>query len=554
MFFSNLGLLALSGASAVLGATYSNPLELKDGGDPSIVWHEGYWYFTATNYRDISVRRATTLEGLKTALPKTVWAPTAEFPSRQCNIWAPELHVVDGQWHIYFSAGGCGDGSIQQSQVLRGGQSPWDNFDFYGTINAPAWSIDGTPLTIDGQNYFVYSCFRDDTGENLQSLCIGKNTDMLTIGEEHLFASPTEAWERNGQMPVNEGPFALYSQNRTFLSYSGSFCWDPSYSLGLLEYVGGDPLQQSSWVKTGPHFSQGNGMYSTGHNSFFASPDGTETWMAYHSSPNPAGSCGDRYANAKKIDFEADGFPILGAPVAEDADQYLQPPLNIHSIKHFTGQKAEMLLKGIAQIHETGMYSDLTVTCGTDSYKVHKAIVCTQSEFFYRACKGSFKEGQTGIIEIPARNTKDCRSEIDWDPDAEDPETVKHMMRYLYHQDYLETETCPAPGERTDCEVKDGSLLQHALLYAMGDKYGIPDLKKLARQKFAEALNYDTIAGVVKAIKVVYASTLESDQGLRQTIIDFINPDIQTWVNIPEVDACIREIPELSYALLRKNI
>lgn len=118
-------------------------------------------------------------------------------------------------------------------------------------------------------------------------------------------------------MPVNEGPFALYSKNRIFLSYSGSFCWDPSYSLGLLEYIGGDPLEQTSWVKTGPHFSQANGMYSTGHNSFFTSPDGTETWMAYHSSPNPAGSCGDRYANAKKIDFEADGFPILGEPIAE---------------------------------------------------------------------------------------------------------------------------------------------------------------------------------------------------------------------------------------------
>ncbi|KAH0268753.1 Arabinanase/levansucrase/invertase, partial [Aureobasidium melanogenum] len=317
MFFSKLGLLVLSGVSAVLGANYSNPLEPKDGGDPSIVWHEGYWYFTATNYRDISVRRATTLAGLKTALPKTVWAPSAEYPSRQCNIWAPELHIVDGQWHIYFSAGGCDDNAIQQSQVLHGGKSPWDTFDFYGTINAPAWSIDGTPLTINNQNYFVYSCFRNDTGENLQSLCIAKNSDILTIGEEHLFASPTEAWERNGQMPVNEGPFALYSKNRTFLSYSGSFCWNPSYSLGLLEYIGGDPLEQSSWVKTGPHFSQANGMYSTGHNSFFTSPDGTETWMAYHSSPNPAGSCGDRYANAKKIDFEADGFPILGEPIAE---------------------------------------------------------------------------------------------------------------------------------------------------------------------------------------------------------------------------------------------
>ena len=189
MFFSKLGLFVLSSASAVLGANYSNPLEPKDGGDPSIVWHDGYWYFTATNYRDISVRRATTLEGLKTALPKTVWAPSAEFPSRQCNIWAPELHLVDGKWVIFFSAGGCETDSIQQSQVLQGGTSPWDTFDFHGTINAPAWSIDGTPLTINGQNYFVYSCFRDDTGENLQSLCIGKNSDILTIGEEHLLLS-----------------------------------------------------------------------------------------------------------------------------------------------------------------------------------------------------------------------------------------------------------------------------------------------------------------------------------------------------------------------------
>lgn len=97
MFFSKLGLLALTSASTVLGATYSNPLEQKNGGDPSIVWHEGYWYFTATNYADISVRRATTLEGLKTAIPKTVWAPSADAPSRQCNIWAPELHLKNGE-------------------------------------------------------------------------------------------------------------------------------------------------------------------------------------------------------------------------------------------------------------------------------------------------------------------------------------------------------------------------------------------------------------------------------------------------------------------------
>jgi hypothetical protein len=35
----------------------------------------------------------------------------------------------------------------------------------------------------------------------------------------------------------------------------------------------------------------------------------------------------------------------------------------------------------------SGEYSDLTITCGPDTYKVHKAIVCSQSTFFSKAEK-----------------------------------------------------------------------------------------------------------------------------------------------------------------------
>lgn len=35
----------------------------------------------------------------------------------------------------------------------------------------------------------------------------------------------------------------------------------------------------------------------------------------------------------------------------------------------------------------SGEYSDLTITCGPDTYKVHKAIVCSQSSFFSKAEK-----------------------------------------------------------------------------------------------------------------------------------------------------------------------
>ncbi|TKX19590.1 glycosyl hydrolases family 43 protein [Elsinoe australis] len=306
-------LLLLTGITAVLGATYSNPLEAKDGGDPSIVFHDGFYYLTATNFRDLRLRRATTLEGLKTAEPKVIWSP--DSPQRQCNIWAPELHSRDGTWYIYFSAGGCGTTDIQQSQVLIGGASPWDDFRYFDTINAPDWSIDGTPLSINGKDYFVYSCFRNDTGERLQSLCIGEITSVTQMGPEFLLSSPTNDWERIGPFPVNEGAFAIYREGRTFLSFSASYCGTANYTLALLSYNGGDPLQASSWTKSGPQFASANGNFGTGHNSFFTSPDGSEVWMAYHSTPSEAGSCGDRYANAKKIDFQPDGTPILGTPI-----------------------------------------------------------------------------------------------------------------------------------------------------------------------------------------------------------------------------------------------
>lgn len=38
-----------------------------------------------------------------------------------------------------------------------------------------------------------------------------------------------------------------------------------------------------------------------------------------------------------------------------------------------------------SRLFDTGEYSDLTITCGQDTYKVHKAIVCKRCDFFKRA-------------------------------------------------------------------------------------------------------------------------------------------------------------------------
>lgn len=48
-------------------------------------------------------------------------------------------------------------------------------------------------------------------------------------------------------------------------------------------------------------------------------------------------------------------------------------------------------------LHLSQEYSDLTVQCGAKEWKVHKAIVCSQSGFFKKACKGDWL-----VSDLPA--------------------------------------------------------------------------------------------------------------------------------------------------------
>lgn len=134
---------------------------------------------------------------------------------------------------------------------------------------------------------------------------------------------------------------ALYNGDDVWLSYSASSCDTPQYALGLLYYNGGDPLQESSWNKTGPVFQSANGNYGTAHNSFFKSPDGTQTWVSYallilesqltssqnlfHATSNSKGGCGiDRYTMTQLLTFDDDGTPNLGQPQRLHTD--ITPP------------------------------------------------------------------------------------------------------------------------------------------------------------------------------------------------------------------------------------
>src|SRR3546814_16802999 len=106
--------------------------------------------------------------------------------------------------------------------------------------------------------------------------------------------------------------------------FSGSACWSDDDAIGLLHAApGSDPLDAAAWRQIdGPVLAKSvaNSVYAPGHNGFFTSPDGRETWIVYHANPAAGMKCtGKRSPRIQRIDWSAKGWAIFPAPAAAGA-------------------------------------------------------------------------------------------------------------------------------------------------------------------------------------------------------------------------------------------
>lgn len=327
--------------------TFTNPLNDTLGADPWLEYYNGNYYLASTTWTSkIYMKKSPTIEGLKTAPAVEIWDGNNDDPSRCCNMWAFEFRLLEGpngpRWYFHYSAGVAENLDGQRMHVLESsGIDPLGPYTYKAQLQdgIGGWAIDGNYMQLNGNLYWLFSAWDG----SYQKVYIAPMSNPWTISGNRVMLTQSEySWEmQDGN--VNEGPAALQRNGKTYITYSASHCNGPNYKLGLLTYVEGDPLQRSSWDKSAqPVFqrSDENGVYGPGHNGFFTSPDGTETWIVYHGQADPSLGCDEfRTTRIQRLSWSADDKPYFGIPLPTDAQ--IQVPSGEVGDTGFEGTRIE---------------------------------------------------------------------------------------------------------------------------------------------------------------------------------------------------------------------
>ena len=290
---------------------------------------DGVYYMTASvpEYDRVVLRRARSIGGLATAPEKVLWRHLSSGPMSGF-IWAPELHLIDGRWIMYFAAGPSGGGedvfrirtyalACDDADPLMGtwsvlGQlrTAWDSF-----------TLDPTSFVHRGVRYLAWAQREPGIDSNSNLYLAPLATPLRLAARPVRLAVPTLPWEVQG-FKVAEAPALLARNGRLFMTYSAS-ATDARYCMGMLTAdADADIMDPAAWTKSRtPVFatSRANRIFGPGHNSFTVDERGRDV-LIYHArdykriegdplfDPN-------RHTRAQRFWFRPDGSPDFGVPI-----------------------------------------------------------------------------------------------------------------------------------------------------------------------------------------------------------------------------------------------
>ncbi|KAH6618470.1 hypothetical protein C7974DRAFT_378666 [Boeremia exigua] len=194
---------------------------------------------------------------------------------------------------------------------------------------------------------------------------------------------------------------------------------------------------------------------------------------------------------------------------------------------------SEAYIRNQSEYLKAGNLSDLTLNFGDRSWKAHKAIACSHSQWFRRAVTGAFEESSSGIVTLQ--------------DEPEFADAIDCMVSYFYSAGY------------TISVYESSAALLHARVAIIADKYDCAALFEVAKAKLADCIGTADIDDWVAIADLIYnytASELESHAQLRKSVVGAataLNNATEAFLRNEHVKELLRSNADLATDLLISN-
>ena len=301
-----------------------------EGADPFVFRHTDGFYYFCQSEGDVGIAVWKSKKLTDKGVKRVVWmAPQEGWNTSE--VWAPEMHFLNGRWYIYYAAD-SGQNRDHRTGVLESVTADaqgeyvdrgmlYTGDDIVGKTDN-RWAIDATPLEMGGKLYLIWSGWEGTADEQWLYIAEMENPYTIRSNRVRMANNDDHLWERVDEKLTGRGlmeaPQVLRRDGWVHVTYSASGSWQPSYKLGRLTIREGlDPMVPANWKKHPEPVFRGNArVLGVGHASQTLSPDGSEDWIVYHSKIDSAPGW-RRSVRMQPFRWNADGTPDFGEPVPE---------------------------------------------------------------------------------------------------------------------------------------------------------------------------------------------------------------------------------------------